>query len=99
MIETTCVRHSFGAKHFPKYVQLECSIHTRVEAASEQGELKSNEVSSVSYRMSKISMHTSRSKSSPNFDISLAVKKKIKSELIEKYKAMFIYIKMSITRN
>jgi hypothetical protein len=56
-------------------VQYECSIHTRVEAASEQGELKSKEVSSVSYRISKISMHTFSSKRSPNFDISLAVNK------------------------
>uniref|UniRef100_A0A0A9DU86 CYCJ18 n=1 Tax=Arundo donax TaxID=35708 RepID=A0A0A9DU86_ARUDO len=57
---------------------------TRVEAASEQGELKSDEVSSVSYRISNISMHTSRSTRSPNFDISLIVKKKIRSKLTGK---------------
>ena len=57
-------------------------MHTRVEAASERGELKSKEVSSFSYRISKISMHTSRSKRSPNFDISLSVKEKIMNNLI-----------------
>jgi hypothetical protein len=59
------------------YLQGGCRKHTRVEAASEQGELKSNEVSSVSYRISRMSMHTSRSSKSPSFDISLAAKKKM----------------------
>jgi hypothetical protein len=93
-IETTWVRYYLVASIFQRYLQWGCRKHTRGAAASEQGELKCNEASSVSYRRSKISMQTSRSRRSPSFDISLEGMNKISNKFHinqKNIKLCFIY--------